>query len=88
MPNGSLSLAEYPAAMVRLKCWKCDRSGQYRKAALIEKYGANVSLPDLLLRIGATCVEPSYRTVIGILRGRLESFSGESVKVFEGHQMP
>jgi len=39
MPNGSLSLAEYPAAMVRLKCWKCDRSGQYRKAALIEKYG-------------------------------------------------
>ena len=55
MPNGSLSLAEYPAAMVRLKCWKCDRSGQYRKAALIEKYGANVSLPDLLHMIGASC---------------------------------
>ncbi len=55
MPNGSLSLAEYPAAMVRLKCWKCDRSGQYRKAALIEKYGANVSLPDLLHKIGARC---------------------------------
>ncbi len=55
MPNGSLSLAEYPAAMVRLKCWKCDRSGQYRKAVLIEKYGADVPLPDLLHRIGATC---------------------------------
>ncbi len=26
--------SEYPAAMVRLKCWKCDRSGQYRKAKL------------------------------------------------------
>ncbi len=25
MPNGSLSLAEYPAAMVRLKCSKCGR---------------------------------------------------------------
>ncbi len=55
MPNGSLSLAEYPVAMVRLSCWKCARSGQYRKAALIEKYGANVSLPDLLHKIGARC---------------------------------
>ncbi len=34
MPNGSLSLAEYAAAVVRLSCWKCDRSGQYRKAIL------------------------------------------------------
>ena len=55
MPNGSLSLAEYPAAMVRLKCWKCERSGQYRKVALIEKYGADVPLPDLLHMIGASC---------------------------------
>jgi len=28
MPNGSLSLAEYPAAMVRLKCAKCGCEGQ------------------------------------------------------------
>ena len=55
MPDESFSLAEYPAAMVRLKCWKCERSGQYRKVALIEKYGADVPLPDLLHRIGATC---------------------------------
>ena len=54
MPNGSLSLAEYPAAMVRLKCSKCGRAGQYRKAALIETYGADVSLPDLLHMIGAS----------------------------------
>jgi hypothetical protein len=51
----TLSLAEYPAAIVRLTCSKSDRSGQYRKAALIEKYGADVSLPDLLHWIGATC---------------------------------
>ncbi len=55
MPDGSLSLAEYPAAIVRLTCSKSDRSGQYRKAALIEKYGADVSLPGLLQWIGATC---------------------------------
>jgi hypothetical protein len=55
MPNGSLSLADYPAAMVRLKCSKCGRSGQYRKAKLIEKYGAAVPLPDLLHKICADC---------------------------------
>jgi hypothetical protein len=55
MPNGSLSLAEYPGAMVRLSCSKCDRSGQYRKASLIEKYGADISLPELLHRIAADC---------------------------------
>ena len=55
MPDGSLRLAEYPAALVRLKCWKCDRSGQYRKAALIEKFGTDIPLPDLLHKIAADC---------------------------------
>ncbi len=55
MPNGSLSLAEYPAAMVRLRCSKCGRSGQYRKATLIETYGAEIPLPDLLHLVGVSC---------------------------------
>ena len=55
MPNGSLSLAEYPAAMVRLKCAKCGRSGQYRKATLIGKYGREIALPDLQHLVGASC---------------------------------
>ena len=55
MPNGSLSLAEYPAALVRLKCSKCGRSGQCRKAALIQQYGRDIPLPDLLHLVGASC---------------------------------
>jgi hypothetical protein len=55
MPNGSLSFAEYPAAMVRLACSKCDRSGQYRRATLIKKYGAEISLPELLHKIAGSC---------------------------------
>jgi hypothetical protein len=55
MPNGSLSLAEYPDAMVRLTCSKCGRSGQYRKATLIERYGRDIPLPDLLHLVGASC---------------------------------
>jgi hypothetical protein len=47
--TGSLKLREYPAEMVRLACTKCGRVGQYRKQNLIEKYGADIRLPDLLL---------------------------------------
>jgi hypothetical protein len=61
MPHGSLSLAEYPAAMVRLSCSKCERSGQYRKATLIEKYGAAIPLPELLHKIAADCPKMSAR---------------------------
>ena len=61
MPNGSLSLAEYPTAMVRLKCSKWGRPGQYRKATLIGK-----SLPfirAIIFLVGASisaCTELRY----------------------------
>jgi len=45
--NGSLQLSEYSGDMVRLSCEKCGRSGQYRKQKLIERYGADMQLPDL-----------------------------------------
>ena len=45
--NGSLQIREYPGDIVRLSCEKCGRSGQYRKQTLIERYGADMRLPDL-----------------------------------------
>ena len=45
--NGSLQLVEYPGDMVRLSCDKFGRSGQYRKQKLIERYRADITLPDL-----------------------------------------
>jgi hypothetical protein len=32
---------------MRLTCTKCGRAGQYRKQTLIERYGADIRLPDL-----------------------------------------
>ncbi len=55
MPNGSLSLIEYPSPMVRLQCAKFGRSGQYRRTTLIERYGRDIPLPDLLHKVGASC---------------------------------
>lgn len=45
--TGSLTLSQYPGDLVRLSCEKCGRSGQYRKQKLIERYGADMRLPDL-----------------------------------------
>lgn len=47
MPGGSLQLREYPADVVRLSCEKCGRAGQYQKRNLVERYGADIRLPDL-----------------------------------------
>jgi len=47
MPGGSLQLDEYPKSSVRLACEKCGRAGQYRKATLIDRFGADTRLPDM-----------------------------------------
>jgi hypothetical protein len=45
--NGSLTLSKHPGEIVQLKFEKCGRAGQYRKAALIKRFGADMRLPDL-----------------------------------------
>jgi hypothetical protein len=44
--TGSLTLSLYPGEIVRLSCPRCGRAGQYRKQNLIERYGADIRLPD------------------------------------------
>ena len=61
MPHGSLSLAEYPDAMVRLKCEKGGCSGQYRKSTLIKKYSRDIPLPELLRFLAGDCPKLAMR---------------------------
>lgn len=44
-------LAEFPLERVELACKKCERHGVLSKAKLLEQYGPNITLPDLLSRI-------------------------------------
>jgi hypothetical protein len=55
--------------MVRLSCEKCGRSGQYRKQKLIERYGANMRLPDLREEIAKAsvmdrCMTPAWFVIL------------------------
>jgi hypothetical protein len=47
--------AEHPSDMVRLACIRRERRGQYCKATLIERYGADQKTVDLLTIIWADC---------------------------------
>jgi hypothetical protein len=49
MPHGSFSLGEAATRlnMVRLRCAKCGRQGQYQVDKLLERYGPSIAMPDL-----------------------------------------
>ena len=48
-------LADFPYVLVRLRCDVCKRAGSYRLARLAVKYGAEILLDDLLVRLSADC---------------------------------
>jgi len=44
---GHCNFENIPARLFACLASKCGRSGQYRKQKLIERYGADIRLPDL-----------------------------------------
>jgi hypothetical protein len=48
-------LVDYPYVLVRLRCDACNRAGAYRLARLAVKYGAEMLLDDLLVRLSSDC---------------------------------
>jgi hypothetical protein len=51
---GSLSLGEFHLDVVRIECPRCDQAGSYRRDGLVERFGEDIALPDLLLAL-ASC---------------------------------
>ncbi len=51
MPVDGFTLEEFPLTMIEIACGKCGRHGWLRKDWLVAKYGAEIKLPDLLMRI-------------------------------------
>jgi len=53
--SGSLTIKDSPTDRIEVECKKCGHHGRYRKATLIEKYGSDIVLPDLLALIARDC---------------------------------
>ena len=64
--SGAILLNAFPLKMVRLACTRCPRKGQYRKATLIQEYGAGISLPDLRSRIAKCEHDGKLGTTCGV----------------------
>ncbi len=46
---GSHSLGEFPLAVVRIECPRCERAGSYRLDGLKARFGSDITLRDLLV---------------------------------------
>jgi hypothetical protein len=44
---GAWLLGEFPLPLVRVKCDKCGRAGQYHTAKLLEQHGPDMAMPEL-----------------------------------------
>ena len=53
MITGSLSPATYPSDSTTVRWDQCGRVGQYKHRKLIERYGADATMPDVLNEITA-----------------------------------
>ena len=60
--NSSLTIKDFPTVRIEVECKKCGRHGRYRKATLIEKYGSDIVLPDLLALLASDC---EFRNKLG-----------------------
>ena len=60
--QGSLTITDHPTDPIEIDCQKCGRHGRYRKATLIEKYGSDIVLPDLLALLASDC---EFRNKLG-----------------------
>jgi hypothetical protein len=49
------TLATYPHVVVRIACRNCKRRGSYRLARLAERFGADATLDDVLMKLSADC---------------------------------
>jgi hypothetical protein len=61
-------IAQYPKAIVRLVCSRCDRKGQYRKETLIAQYGPDVTMPDLRHLIAKSAIGARGRVRATLIR--------------------
>ena len=50
-----MEVRDYPLEVVQFSCGKCLRNGRYKKSTLIDKYTADIPLPDLRSHIAGGC---------------------------------
>jgi len=53
--TAALTLADYPTELVYVACRRCPLLGQYRRTALIARYGEKAPLLEVLAQLARDC---------------------------------
>lgn len=48
MNSGAFTVRTYPLDLIRIDCRKCGRAGQYHRATLLDRFGPDRAMPDVL----------------------------------------
>ncbi len=53
--TGSLTLRTYPSDTITVRCEQCGREGRYRRNSLLDRFGPDKPMPDILNAITEDC---------------------------------
>ena len=53
--TGSLTPHTYPSDTITVRCEQCGREGRYRRATLLDRFGPDEPMPDILNAITEDC---------------------------------
>ncbi len=56
-----MRLSAYPYVVVRIRCRNCPRAGSYKLARLAEKFGAEIEIAELVMKLSADCPNRSIK---------------------------
>ena len=81
-----MKLRDYPFEVVQFSCGKCLRNSKYKKSSLIEKYTADIPLPDLRSHIAHDCqrltttagTDPCGILYLDLLKAHLDARTAET----------
>jgi hypothetical protein len=55
MPSAAPTLSDLPGPVVEIRSARCDRLGPYARERLVEQFGPDFRVPDLLSRLAPDC---------------------------------
>jgi hypothetical protein len=53
--TGSLAPSTYPTNTITVRCDQCRRVGRYKRGTLLDKFGPDMAMPDILKAITQDC---------------------------------
>jgi hypothetical protein len=78
------ALSEIGTPTVKITCAHCPRRGRYDRDRLIDKYGADMTGPDLLNTLSADCTHHPPLSTLRVCGARFEDPIDESKHRFWG----